>query len=43
MRKRWEDIGAEPGNADPAAFRAMIQAEMQKWSEFVKRTGIKVS
>lgn len=43
MRKRWEDIGAEPGNADPAAFRALIQAEMQKWSEFVKRTGIKVS
>jgi tripartite-type tricarboxylate transporter receptor subunit TctC len=43
LQKRWADIGAEPGNADPAAFRAMIQAEMKKWSEFVKRTGIKVS
>jgi tripartite-type tricarboxylate transporter receptor subunit TctC len=42
MRKRWEDIGAEPGHADPAAFAAMIRADMQKWSEFVKRTGIKV-
>ena len=30
MRKRWEDIGAEPGHADPAAFAAMIRAEMQK-------------
>lgn len=43
MQKRWESIGAEPGNADPEAFRAMIQAEMQKWAEFVKRTGIKVA
>ena len=42
MRKRWEDIGAEPGHADPAVFAAMIRADMQKWSEFVKRTGIKV-
>ncbi len=42
MRKRWEDIGAEPGHADSAVFGAMIRADMQKWSEFVKRTGIKV-
>jgi tripartite-type tricarboxylate transporter receptor subunit TctC len=42
MRKRWESIGAEPGHADPAVFAAMIRSEMQKWSEFVKRTGIKV-
>ena len=42
MRKRWESIGAEPGHADPAVFTAMIRSEMQKWSEFVKRTGIKV-
>lgn len=42
MRKRWEGIGAEPGHGDPAAFAAMIRSEMQKWSEFVKRTGIKV-
>jgi tripartite-type tricarboxylate transporter receptor subunit TctC len=43
MRKRWADIGAEPGNADPAAFRAMIRSDMHKWAEFVKRTGIKVT
>jgi tripartite-type tricarboxylate transporter receptor subunit TctC len=43
MRKRWESIGAEPGNADPAAFRAMIRADMHKWAEFVRRTGIKVT
>ena len=42
MRKRWEMIGAEPGEADPAKFAAMIRADMQKWSDFVKRTGIKV-
>jgi tripartite-type tricarboxylate transporter receptor subunit TctC len=42
MRKRWESIGAEPGEADPAKFAAMIRADMQKWSDFVKRTGIKV-
>ena len=42
MRKRWEDIGAEGGHADPAAFAAMIRSDMQKWSDFVKRTGIKV-
>lgn len=42
MRKRWEDIGAEPGHADPAAFAAMIRSDMQKWSDFVKRTGIKL-
>lgn len=43
MARRWETIGAEPGHADPAAFRQMIRADMQKWSDFVKRTGIKVS
>jgi tripartite-type tricarboxylate transporter receptor subunit TctC len=42
MDKHWETIGAEPGNADPAAFTALIRADMQKWSDFVKRTGIKV-
>lgn len=43
MKKRWEDIGAEPGGNTPEEFRAMIQADMNKWSDFVKRTGIKVS
>ncbi|TFZ07470.1 tripartite tricarboxylate transporter substrate binding protein [Ramlibacter henchirensis] len=43
VRKRWADIGAEPGGNSPAEFRAMIDADMQKWSEFVKRTGIKVA
>ena len=42
MDKHWETVGAEPGNADPAAFTAMIRSDMQKWSDFVKRTGIKV-
>jgi tripartite-type tricarboxylate transporter receptor subunit TctC len=43
VRKRWENIGAEPGGNSPAEFRAMIQSDMQKLSEFVKRTGIKVA
>jgi tripartite-type tricarboxylate transporter receptor subunit TctC len=42
MRKRWETVGAEQGTADPAAFTALIRADMQKWSDFIKRTGIKV-
>lgn len=35
-------IGAVPGGNTPEEFRAFIQAEMQKWGNLVKQTGIKV-
>ncbi|MBI4291141.1 MAG: tripartite tricarboxylate transporter substrate binding protein [Betaproteobacteria bacterium] len=41
-RKRMDDIGAEPVGDSPEHFRAFVQAEMQKWSAFVKQTGIKI-
>ncbi len=41
-RKRMDDIGAEPGGDTPEQFRAFVQAEMQKWGNFVKQTGIKI-
>jgi len=41
-RKRMDDIGAEPVGDSPEHFRTFVQAEMQKWSTFVKQTGIKI-
>jgi len=43
MKARMEAIGAIPGGNTPAEFGKMIEADMRKWSEFVKRTGIQVS
>jgi len=42
LRKRMEDIGATPVGDTPEQFRALVQAELQKWGAFVKQTGIKV-
>ncbi|MPZ47434.1 MAG: hypothetical protein GEV05_29540 [Betaproteobacteria bacterium] len=42
VRKRMLQIGAVPGGNTPEEFRAFIQAEMQKWGNLVKQTGIKV-
>lgn len=42
LRKRMLDIGATPGAMTTEQFRALVQGDMRKWSEFVKRTGIKV-
>jgi tripartite-type tricarboxylate transporter receptor subunit TctC len=42
LRKRMEDIGAAPGGNTPEQFRALVQAELQKWGNFVKQSGIKV-
>jgi tripartite-type tricarboxylate transporter receptor subunit TctC len=41
-RKRLEEIGTEPVGDSPAQFRAFVQAEITKWSTFVKQSGIKV-
>ena len=42
VRKRMDDIGAAPGGDTPEQFRAFVQAENQKWGNFVKQTGIKI-
>ena len=42
LKKRMEDIGATPVGDTPEQFRAFVQAEQQKWGNFVKQTGIKV-
>jgi tripartite-type tricarboxylate transporter receptor subunit TctC len=42
LRKRMQDMGAEPVGDAPAQFHAFVEAEMKKWSSFVKQSGIKV-
>ncbi len=42
LRRRMEDIGATPVGDTPEQFRALVQVEIQKWSQFVRDTGIKV-
>ncbi|MGH8741110.1 MAG: tripartite tricarboxylate transporter substrate-binding protein, partial [Burkholderiales bacterium] len=41
-RRRLEEMGTEPVGDSPARFRAFVQAEMKKWGDFVKQSGIKV-
>ena len=42
LRKRMQDMGAEPVGDSPAQFQAFVEAEMKKWSSFVRQSGIKV-
>ena len=41
-RKRLEEMGTVPVGDTPAQFRSFIQAELAKWGDFVKQSGIKV-
>jgi tripartite-type tricarboxylate transporter receptor subunit TctC len=41
-RRRLEEMGTQPVGDTPAQFRAFVQAELKKWGEFVKQSGIKV-
>jgi len=41
-RKRMEEMGTEPVGDTPGQFRAFLQAEVKKWGDFVKQSGIKV-
>lgn len=41
VTKHMADIGAVPGGNSPEEFKKVIQTDLQKWGEFVKRTGIK--
>jgi tripartite-type tricarboxylate transporter receptor subunit TctC len=42
LRKRMQDMGAEPVGDSPAQFQTFVEAEMKKWSSFVRQSGIKV-
>ncbi|ELA00061.1 MFS transporter [Cupriavidus sp. TKC] len=41
VRKRIEQLGAEPGGEGSAAFAAEIKADTEKWSRVIKSAGIK--
>ena len=41
-KKRMEEMGTEPVGDTPAEFRSFLQAEVKKWGDFVKQSGIKV-
>ena len=41
-KKRMEEMGTEPVGDAPGEFRAFLQAEVKKWGDFVRQSGIKV-
>ncbi len=42
MKKRLDEIGAEPGGISPDQFAAFIKSEIAKWAKLVKQTGATV-
>jgi tripartite-type tricarboxylate transporter receptor subunit TctC len=42
MRQFYETIGDEPAGGTPEEFAALIAADSQKWSEVIKRAGIRL-
>jgi tripartite-type tricarboxylate transporter receptor subunit TctC len=42
MKKRFAEIGAEPGGMPPEQFAAFIKSETAKWAKLVKETGATV-
>ena len=42
MKKRLDDIGADPGGMPPAQFAAFIKTETTKWAKVVKESGATV-
>jgi len=41
IKERFAKFGAEPGNLGQAEFTRYVEAEIDKWSDVVKRAGIK--
>ncbi|UZN48066.1 tripartite tricarboxylate transporter substrate binding protein [Cupriavidus cauae] len=41
VRKRIQELGAEPGGEGSAAFAAQIKADTDKWSRVIRSAGIK--
>ncbi|MCR0983279.1 tripartite tricarboxylate transporter substrate binding protein [Roseomonas populi] len=42
LRARIDELGLEPVASEPAAFRAMLEADIAKWTAAVSRYGIRV-
>jgi len=42
MRQFYDTIGDEPAGGTPEEFAALIAADSQKWSEVIKRAGIRL-
>ena len=42
LRERLRGIGATPGSGTPEQFTAMVRSEVAKWSNVVKRAGVRV-
>ena len=41
VRRRLEELGAEPGGNNPVEFGRQVEAETKKWTEVVAATGVK--
>ncbi len=41
VRKRIQELGAEPGGEGSAAFAAQIKADTDKWARVIRSAGIK--
>jgi len=41
-KKRMEEMGTQPVGDTPAQFHSFLQAEVKKWGDFVRQSGIKV-
>jgi tripartite-type tricarboxylate transporter receptor subunit TctC len=41
VRDRLRDLGYEPVGSTPAEFAAYIKSELAKWSEVIRKGGIK--
>jgi tripartite-type tricarboxylate transporter receptor subunit TctC len=42
LKKRLAEQGAEPAPSTPAAFKAFVNADVNKWLELAKKAGIKL-
>jgi tripartite-type tricarboxylate transporter receptor subunit TctC len=38
--KQLEALGLEPAGGTPAEFRAMIRAELERWTQVIRKAGI---
>ena len=41
MTGRLEQLGGDPVGSSPAAFKAFVQGEMTRWSDVIRKAGIK--
>jgi tripartite-type tricarboxylate transporter receptor subunit TctC len=42
VRRRFAELGAEPGGEDPAKFGAFMASERKKWGDIIQRSGARL-